>query len=456
MKKVLAFILCCALVLSVVGCGGNKVSQDSSEKTKIVFWHTWNDEVLLSDIENYNKTNKDGIEVEVEVISGDYRQAVELAIMSDNAPDVITAVGPTQVISLAQKNNIISLEKYLTDDFKEKFLTGFETKVDGTTYGVSGSSYVRRMVINEDIFKQCGIVDAKGNAKAPKTVDEMIEYAKIINEKGNGEFYGMALPLSDAALMMSLVSHMYEPTYGYNSGFDRTELKYTYEQYAPIVDKLRKAYIDGVFAPGSATMGIDQAGVKFAIGQYGMAFVNSGFASRFGIDPDLSYDFEMGSCDIPAIGEIKYRHTIEAPGAQVILSNCKDQDKAWKFVEWLMDGRNTTDTNQILNADILFNKEAKKNAKKHFKESPTSELFEIDLDNDYIPASTIQSVQGLSIEGDSAAKVILNIIISNLNTEEALKDASNRYNDALAKKVDEGLNLSDYAIDEANNPFKLN
>ena len=59
MKKVLAFILCCALVLSVAGCGGNKVSQDSSEKTKIVFWHTWNDEVLLSDIENYNKTNKD-------------------------------------------------------------------------------------------------------------------------------------------------------------------------------------------------------------------------------------------------------------------------------------------------------------------------------------------------------------------------------------------------------------
>ncbi len=454
MKKIFAIILCLTLVLGAAGCG-NGGNVGSSDKTEIVFWHTWNDEALLTDIENYNKTNKDGIEVKVEVISGDYRQAVELAIMSDNAPDVITAVGPTQVISLAQKNNALSLEKYLTDEFKEGFLTGFETKVDGVTYGVSGNSYVRRMVYNKDIFKECGIVDENGNAKAPKTVDEMIEYAKIINEKGNGKYYGMALPLSDASLMMSLVSHMYEPTYGYNGGFDRQELKYTYEQYAPIVDKLKAAYNEGVFAPGSATMNIDQSGVKFACAQYGMAFVNSGFATRFGVDPDLAYDFDMGSCDIPAIGEIEYRHTIEAPGSQLILSSCKEPDKAWKFIEWLLAGRSMSETEQVLNADILFNKEAKKNAKKYFKEAPTSELFELDLENDYIAASTIQSVQGLSIEGDSAAKVILNIILSNLDTQSQLEDASKRYNAALDKKVAEGLDLNDFAIDEANNPFKL-
>lgn len=453
MKRVFTAVLAGVLCLSLAACGNAPDNQSEKEQTKLVFWHTWNDEDLKHDIEEvYNKENKDNINVEFKIVTGDYRQSVDLAIMSGNVPDTITAVGPSQVRTLAAKQNIVPLTDYLTKDLMDMYNPGFETKVDGITYGVSGTSYIRRMLYNADLFREAGL----DPEKPPKTLDEMLEYARTITAKGNGQYYGMAMPLATPDLIRTqMVYRVSEPTNGAKGGFNNSTKRYDFSVFAPILKKLQTAYNEKVFLPGSATLNADQEAVQFAAGKLGMTILTSGFATRFGVLDDLSYDFDMRSCDIPALGEIKYHHVIESPGAQVLMAGGTHHDETWKFMEWLMSIDRAKKTQRVLYSEVPFNKEVVANQEKYFKKSPTSDLFKIDT-NDYISESLIEEPPNLELQGDNDSKVYTNIILSNLDVDATLADMTQRYNAALDKLISDGkCNIDDFYFAPEDHPLLL-
>lgn len=453
-KRIIAAVLAGIVCLAASGCGSQPSTKMEEEQTKLVFWHTWNDEDLKHDIEEvYNKENKDNINVEFKVVTGDYRQSVDLAVMSGNVPDTITAVGPSQVRTLAAKQNIVPLTNYLTKELMEQYEPGFETKIDGVTYGVSGTSYIRRMLYNADLFREAGL----DPDKPPKTLDEMLQYARTITEKGAGQYYGMAMPLAAPDLIRTqLVYRVAVPTIGATGGYDNVAKRYDFNVFAPILKKLQTAYNDKVFLPGSATLNMDQEAIQFAAGKVGMTILTSGFATRFGVLDDLSYDFDMRSCDIPAMGdEIKYHHVVESPGAQVIMAGGKHQDETWKFAEWLMSIDRAKKTQRVLYSEVPFNKEVIANQEKYFKKSPTSSLFKIDM-NDYVSETLVDEPANLELQGDNDSKTFTNIILSNLDVDATLNEMTQRYNAALDKLIADGkCNVDDYYFSAEEHPLLL-
>lgn len=68
---------------------------------------------------------------------------------------------------------------------------------DGKIYGVPRDGYALGLMINVDLFKQAGLVDANGVPKYPKTWDELAQTAKTIKDKTGAA--GICILAKDAA-----------------------------------------------------------------------------------------------------------------------------------------------------------------------------------------------------------------------------------------------------------------
>ncbi len=68
---------------------------------------------------------------------------------------------------------------------------------DGRIYGIPLDGYALGLMMNLDLFKQAGLIDADGRPLYPKTIDEFVEYAqKIKKETGKA---GFCFPAKDMA-----------------------------------------------------------------------------------------------------------------------------------------------------------------------------------------------------------------------------------------------------------------
>ena len=132
----------------------------------------------------------------------------DLASTGGEAPDVMHEfyLG-TRVIQGEGKYGPIPLNDYIIekfgsiDAFKEIFSAGVVDSVDvspfGEIMGVPVAGDAQLMVIRDDLFKEAGIIDAEGNAKAPTTYSELLEDAKklTIDKDNDGKIdqYGIAI-----------------------------------------------------------------------------------------------------------------------------------------------------------------------------------------------------------------------------------------------------------------------
>lgn len=96
LKKIMALGLSALMVTSLVGCGGttnateNKKS-DSSKGTEITFWNSFtgaDGDMLVKMVDKFNKENKDGIKVKMD-ISSDFDSQLSTAFAAGEGPTMI-------------------------------------------------------------------------------------------------------------------------------------------------------------------------------------------------------------------------------------------------------------------------------------------------------------------------------------------------------------------------------
>ena len=103
LKKIMALGLSALMVTSLVGCGGttnateNKKS-DSSKGTEITFWNSFtgaDGDMLVKMVDKFNKENKDGIKVKMD-ISSDFDSQLSTAFA---AADILplSTISPSKV-----------------------------------------------------------------------------------------------------------------------------------------------------------------------------------------------------------------------------------------------------------------------------------------------------------------------------------------------------------------------
>ncbi|MCU6797490.1 extracellular solute-binding protein [Paenibacillus sp. WQ 127069] len=408
-----------------VAKSNEKSSEKSGEKTKLLFWtpDRGASDHIKAEVKKFNETNKDNIEVEVNIMAENYEQSLEIAYASNQAPDIIRVNNFT---SYTKKGYLEPLNTYLTEDLKKRFngLT-FEdgNMIDGKIYSLPNYGLTQRLIYNVELFEKAGI------KSPPTTLKEMVEAAKKITEvgkasgaygfaenfKGNG-FSRVALPIGNLS--------------GTNQ-FDYKTGKFDFTGLKPIMEALRQMKQDGSIIPGSEMLDIDPLRAQFAEGKIGMYINHAGepivFKSQF------PAKIKWAAAQVPTIdGTIN--GTVAFSNAYTFLglgSKSANKDKAWKFLEYMY-------SDEILKS---YQEDAVgvSAVPSVLKQSPKTNVtnFELFLPTKYdalLPAAPAVAPEGMSVDS-----IFTKYLLEGGDADAIIKDLNTRYNTALDKAKQSGL-----------------
>ncbi len=295
--KLTALALCAAMGMGMLaGCSGGK--EASGDVTKVTYWNgdAHAEAVVRELIDNYNQNQgkKDGIEIEYTLQGGDsLTQTLELALQSGTAPDIF---GGGSITALADKGYIMPYDDIFGSDI-DKLKEKYDGKLKNTQDIYNGKLYcvpvtvgnVQGLLYNKDMFKAAGIVDEKGEAKPPRTLDEMREDAKKLTNADKKE-YGIIYPKKWDGWFGSDVTGPASTYSGGRGAYDPAANDYDYsfaKDYAQVILDMRD---DGSVYPGGDSIDNDTARALFAEGGIGMKY-------GFNFDVGVLNDQFPAKCD---------------------------------------------------------------------------------------------------------------------------------------------------------------
>lgn len=226
-KKLISILLSAAMCISVLtGCGGGgtgsgdqasadnaaesgqqtgagqeQESQDtaaSGEKITLNFWNVFtgsDGDILREIVDNYNKTNTDNIEIQMDIMPNDQlQQKLPASIATGTAPDLVL-FGVENIAPYVSSDSLEDISDFwdVTGVDKSNILENVLelSHVDGKLYGAPMQYNVSYLYWNKDLFRDAGL----DPEKAPATMEELAEYAvKLTNPEKNQ--FGLALPTS--------------------------------------------------------------------------------------------------------------------------------------------------------------------------------------------------------------------------------------------------------------------
>ncbi|WP_067933226.1 ABC transporter substrate-binding protein [Alicyclobacillus kakegawensis] len=176
---------------AVIGCGqgntsgGNHASNSGEEKTVTLKLGMWSSspaekQLVEKQVKAFEKKNPN-IKVNLQVITGDYLQALQPMLASHTAPDVFY-VDSSYAPTLEASGALMPLDKYIkqdhvnTSDFSPALLKAFQWK--GVTYGLPKDMNTMALEYNKSMFAKAGI------QSPPKTWNEFEQDAAKLKAKG--------------------------------------------------------------------------------------------------------------------------------------------------------------------------------------------------------------------------------------------------------------------------------
>lgn len=228
-KKLMSILLGAAMCMSLlVGCGndagnGQTVASDSSaqpeeeqtaasdetgdiadtqtqassgEKITLQFWNVFtgsDGDILREIVDNYNKTNTDNIEIQMDIMPNDQlQQKLPAAIATNTAPDFVL-FGVENLAPYVSNDSLEDISDFweVTGVDKNNILENVLelSHVDGKLYGTPMQYNVSYLYWNKDLFEAAGL----DPEKAPATLDELAEYAEVLTDSSKNQ-YGLAMP----------------------------------------------------------------------------------------------------------------------------------------------------------------------------------------------------------------------------------------------------------------------
>lgn len=188
MKKisfiVLIIMLAVCCVLGFVGC--NKSSDEL-----VIWWPSGQvmEKVIEDAIEAY-QVDHPNVKIKVVNKPVDAFDAYRYALNDKKTCPDIAILDHVYVQALAHDGQLANLTQLGSDDIKDLYPESVYNAncYNGDAYALPFSANTVVLMYNKDILKACGIVDENGEAKAPTTIEELIDACEIISEKGYTAF----------------------------------------------------------------------------------------------------------------------------------------------------------------------------------------------------------------------------------------------------------------------------
>ena len=431
----------CTLVMAVslfAGCAANSVSASTDaapteEKSKVVVWtHARHDyDYMKSVVDNYNATNTDNIEIELEVFTDNFVQAVELAYDTGGAPDVMT--NPGLLDRLYPSGKLEPLNDYLTEEDYEYFgKSSFVETVnmfDGKIYSTPATGTSIRLFYNQDIFDKAGITEV------PKTLDDVVTAAKTITEKLKGDgVYGFAINLKNPASALSRSADpivMMNGSCNYN--YDTAQFDYT--EYKPVLAAFKEIFDSGAAFPGCDQLDIDPLRTQFAAGKIGMYF--SYTHAEPGVYANQFPTTENWNCtELPTVdGTIRGSQGNGAGTWWMMNSQSKVKEAAWKVIRMFTSKEVLIPYHEqglglcVIDSVIKEAKQPEVIAKMpYINMQPTDKTW---------PSKP----SGFTLEGEDYYSMFAGYILGNpkySDIDSIISDLNTRYNEAYQKGITDG------------------
>lgn len=432
-KRIVAGMIAIVIGMSVfAGC--EKSATTDSKVTKLTMWTADSHSKLIMEklVDEFNKTTGKANDVELEYIvkENDLKKQVDIALSTDQAPDFFGM----DLDKGVQNGNICALDDLpggaeLVAKYEGKLQDSWHT-YEGKTYRLPTSVTTMGLIYNKDMFKAAGIVDEKGEAKAPETISEMVEDAKKLTNPSKRE-YGIILPLKWSAWFGYDVDRCIVPSVGFN-GFNPKDGTFDYSGYKPFLEAIMQIKADGSFYPGAEGLDNDPARARFAEGNIGMKI---GYSWDVGVLNDqFPAKCDWGVAPIPTYSkEERYLQPTQPSWSSCInkkSAETKDPEKIMLVYKWLVSDELAIELYKSgvqipYDYSLVEGVELGKNVKKGWKEF--GEILKVSTD--------LRQPVKTDIDGQPtlAANFINNVWTGKMTIDEALNEATRIYTEGAEK-----------------------
>lgn len=443
-KRSAAALAAAMLLTSLCGCGSSKEATSKGSLQEITIWtgdsHSKN--VMKSLVEKFNqKQGKElGVKVVYTVKEGNYSQTVDMAVASEQAPDMFSSFSTQKYAEsgvIAALNDIEGGQEYIDSVLDEEAKSTFVTTFDGKTYKVPYYVNTFGLIYNEDMFKEHGLTDSKGNAKAPETYEEFVKCAKELTDAGKNE-YGLILPFKDASTY-SFFLNMTFASKG-TKGYDTVSGTYDYTVLEKAFNTLLEMKKDSSLYPGAESLDNDMARALFAEGKIGMIFggsydvavLTSQFPAKCNWsvaelpveNKDKTYMQRMSNDG----GLVINKKSLEKIGDEKMLAVFKWFHSEEVLSELYKEGMSIPYNEEIINT-VKVNENIHKAWSKFGSLRKISTIYPNEMPTDLEGTATLSDI------------FKTNILPQKGNMHELLADLSKRSNDGIGKKFSVNTNL---------------
>jgi multiple sugar transport system substrate-binding protein len=330
-KKLVSVIAATVAVGSMlVGCGGSNsgsASKGSGGDTTITYaiWDKNQEPGMRAMADGFEKKNP-GIKVNVEVTGWDqYWTKLDAGATGGSLPDVFW-MHPNQAARYASNavltdltdkikgSSLVSLDKFPKDLVKV-----YEN--NGKEYAIPKDFDTIGLWYNKKLFDEAGVAYPTDKW----TWNDMLAAAKKITNTEKG-IYGFGAPLDMQQGFDNFIFQNGGEVISADktkSGFDTPAVKEAMQWYVDLSLKEKVSPNQQQFSENSYT-------AFFESGKTAMALFGSWMLSEF-----KANDYVAQNCDVAVLPQGKQRATIYNGLGNAIAASSKNQEQAWKFVEYL-------------------------------------------------------------------------------------------------------------------------
>lgn len=446
----------------LTGCGNSSENKDAANETKggqaaeskekvetITVWtNDASSKALMTQmVDDYNNTTgkEKGINIDYKVYGADYEQMVDLAVSSDQQPELFKA--QLEILDgYVKKGAVLALEDMPGGaEYLKKYegkLKPLQNIYGGKTYAVPYNVNTIALVYNKDMFKAAGIVDENGEAKPPVTWDEVLEDAKKLTNPAKKE-YGIALPLKWGSYFDWEFRFPFFGAMG-DDMFSSKEGKFKFSDYAPAMEWLLKIKEDGSYFPGAEGLDNDTARAQFSEGHIGMKFAASWDVGVY--NEQFPAKIEWGVAPIPKISEDSKNLQFALATTNFAIGKTaseKDLEKVMEVYKWFHGDEvlaKLYSESKVIPYDFaIAEASGAKPEQKGWEEFSALQQ----------QSKIVSMGPTVKLEGKDYRQVLNQIWIGEVSIEEGLKDLDERYNEALEKGIADGtINIDDYKDSE--------
>ncbi|WP_186423448.1 ABC transporter substrate-binding protein [Lacrimispora celerecrescens] len=416
-----------------------KTQSASGEKTVIKVWSKDRHDAtyVQKKVDEYNASNTDNIQVDYQLYTDNYVQAIDMAVQSGELPDIL--VQQDQMFDkYVNEGQWADFYDYIDSDMKEYFKSvvypGYN-ELDGKLYFIPTTGTTCRLFYNKEIFDRVGI------SEPPKTLEEVVEYAKKINTELSKEgIYGFAENMKSASsgLQRSMCVGLDRET-GLVRGYDFVKGEYDFSQWSDTLKLWKELLSDECAFPGCESLDIDPLRTQFAAGKIGM-YMSYSHAEPGVYQNQFPMDSSKWDCvPIPTVGgKTTGKQYFTGTGSYVLNAKSPNVDKAFKVYKDIFANEDYLIGYYEggFGVSILPSVIEKAKPGQDFQDKKWLLISDIDALLPKPPHTAFAS--GMVVEGEDMFKTCESIYYGDADIDSTLKDLTDRYNKAYQEAVKNG------------------